>query len=471
MSTRISRAYRFFIISALVIFSSSVSSDEGNRANDLERKAGKVECQDELRLCSYISQNLSARQLIARLNPVMFPDIPLDPREGFINQESSKKITFWFNTPEIKQRFIDLLPHFDNFEDYSPTAIINFTTEIFAATDEALTQIYMSLGLSNNGATPSTGGHEPGISVSFGIGNFLLSAALSAQRVYNRVTKVTTVTQTLPNLSDINYSHTTTIFVSPTAGVSKEQIAGLKLRGGLSINRQNRDHVLVKDFSLFYGVEVPAASSDAPPRVAVLEFNNPELYLVDGVSNVVVSSNSFEMRRNLGLGLPSTVDAGTISTKLIVITRAKAMSFEEFLDENRDLRKQTLHRKFSQDEVNAFPADDVPLKDIFNSVAPTVKTSMSGERSLSFVLDRQLARKNNYSRSYKIKISAPGFKQEEVRSMENLMLSGVKLEDLPSALMQKPLIKLKVKFKPFNKWGPYKYKKVLYYNPETNEFI
>jgi len=434
----------------------------------LEREAGKVDCKPELKLCVYLSPNLTARDLISRIMPVMFPDMPLDPREGFVQRETLKRLIFWFNDETLRQRFSSLLPHLDALEDFVPNTMVNVTTEIYAVTDEALTSIFGSLGLSNNGA--STDPAAAGLNLSFGIGSYSLSVALSGQRIYNRVSRITTVQQVIPNFSSLSYSNLTQIFVSPTAGVSKEQEAGLKLGGTVSVNRNDSNQVLVKDFTLSYGVEVPQSIANGP-RVAVLSINNPELYLVHGVSSVVVSTNTFELRRNMALGLPLSVDSGKSSAKLMIVMRAQAYSFQEFVAHNRELRLLESKANFTKEEIQAMPNDEVPLKVMAQSLQTFSKLGLSGDRLLFVKFDKQFARPDNIKKNVEVTITTKGFKQKEVRTLESLMLTGIKLDDLPVAQLQAHIVKLKVTVKPFGKKTLFPAKKNVFYNPATNEFL
>ncbi|HAZ13492.1 MAG: hypothetical protein A2X86_13255 [Bdellovibrionales bacterium GWA2_49_15] len=471
---------RHFIALSFLLLCLSSTCVFAADSTDLERQAGQAECQDSLKICSYLAQNLNAQTLIARILPVMFPDMPLDPREGFVQRENLKKIIFWFNNEEMRQRFSSLLPHFDLLEDFVPTSMVNLTTEVYAVTDEALTEISATLGMGASVGLPSPttapatdtpAGLNLSAGFSYGVANFSLSMALTAQRVLNRVSRVTSVQQVVPNFTNINYKHTTTIFMSPTPGTAKEQDAGLTISGTVSVNRHNQEQILLKDFNLYYGVELPQASNDAVPRVAALQINNPELYLLEGSSSVVVSANTFELRNNRGLGLPTRISRGTISTKLMVVVRAKALSFDEFLRSNREMRAMENQVHFTQAELDKFPTDTIPLDILMQAIRPFARLSLSGDRLLGIRMDRQYARKDNYKKNLEITIHAKGFKQTAVRTVENLMLTGLKFEDLPRRVLQKATVKITIKARPFKKLTLRRPKKVLYYNPATHEFL
>ncbi|MDB9786858.1 hypothetical protein OAB57_02020 [Bacteriovoracaceae bacterium] len=425
-------------------------------------------CQYDQKVCSYVTQNITADRLIATINPVMFPGIPLDPEEGFIAKQSHKKINFWFDNKELLERFINFIPYFDTLEEFNPSSMIQLTTEIFAITDDALSHFEATFGMSNSG---SNGPQAEGtISATFGVGNFVLSAALSAQRTTRQIARITTINQMIPNLSNIQYEHMTKIHISPTAGVSKEEQSGIGIYGNASISRENQEQVLINGFRFFYGLEIPDASGRTI-KVNTLKFSHPELYLMEGLSSVLISSNTYTSINENSLGLPLSFRRGQGSTKLMIVIRASSMSFEEFTAQNEKLRKRTLYEQFPKSKVGTFPTDEVPLKTILDRILPFAHTTLSGDRILGIHLDPHFARRKNIKKNIEILITGWRFKQKAVRSLENLMLSGIVFDDLPLHLLQKPIAKLTLRMKLFRKAGIYQAKRTLYLNTATNEFI
>ncbi|MEK6623724.1 MAG: hypothetical protein AABY86_02065, partial [Bdellovibrionota bacterium] len=126
---------------------------------------------------------------------------------------------------------------------------------------------------------------------------------------------------------------------------------------------------------------------------------------------------------------------------------------------------------FSAEEVSQFPNEEIPLKVLIDSLQPFARLSLSGDRLLGFHMDKRFARKSNYKKNLEITIHTSGFKQKAVRTVENLMLSGLKFEDLPSRSLRSPMVKITVKARPFKKVTLKQPKKVLYYNPATHEFL
>ena len=75
---------------------------------------------------------------------------------------------------------------------------------------------------------------------------------------------MTTISQLVPNLSGINYSNNSKIYISPAgSGVVKEEKAGLSVSGTVSISSRDSDLILVKDYELVYGVVETVATGES----------------------------------------------------------------------------------------------------------------------------------------------------------------------------------------------------------------
>lgn len=470
---------RALIISfTVLLFSLAMVSFAQDLPTTMERPAGQVECAEELERCEYVTQNVLARQLVAKINSVLFPGSVLSPADGYISIESIKKISFWINDEVLRDRFIALIPVLDVLEDFEAGSLVQLTTEIFSVSDEGLTQLQAELASVGNSDEDSDwtlgSGGLGSVDLALKIGNKLLSSVLGSRVVRNEVTKVTTVTQLLPNLSSIDYAHTTNIFVSPTAGSVKEEKAGLTLTGNISISQSDSDLMLITDYSFSYGVLLPPAEGRVD-RVSILKFTNPQLYMVKGLSNILVSSLSTETRNGKDIGLLSFGRRREkLQSKIMVITRAEPMSFEQYIQSLKKLRQYDLFREFSNSEVEELPLNEIDMVTVLKSLKPFALSTPSGDRVLGFTLDRRLARASNIKKSIEIEIDevrfgGGGLKQKSIRSIENLMLSGFKFDPLSPRSLEKPLVEIKVTLKKFRSKEIYKTK--VYYNTETNQFI
>jgi len=106
---------------------------------------------------------------------------------------------------------------------------------------------------------------------------------------------------------------------------------------------------------------------------------------------------------------------------------------------------------------------------VLNSIRPYSFWTISGDRIVGFKLDQALARKANIKKSIDIKITGGVKQQKENLTVENLMLSGLKLQDFTEKALTKQYFKIKIKLKKFK--GKAAVKRILYFNPKTNEFI
>ena len=111
----------------------------------IQRTPGKVDCNDELKICSYVAQNVTSRDLISKLNSNLFPGSILSPSEGYLTADGIKKINFYINHEAMRLKFISAIPLMDTLEDFDPSDLVLLTTDIFSLTDSGLTNIQASL--------------------------------------------------------------------------------------------------------------------------------------------------------------------------------------------------------------------------------------------------------------------------------------------------------------------------------------
>ncbi len=471
----------FKVLAILVLLSFHAFADENEQV--FQREPGKVECNDEIKRCTYLVQNLTAKDLVAKLNANLFPGSILSPSEGYIVVEHLKKINFYINDEALRLKFISLIPLLDVYEDFVPASLVQLTTEIYSLSEMASTEIQAKLTSSESGpvtdlatdiVTTLAGGAS---AIGIKIGTNLLSSILGSTKIKEESSKISTVTQLIPNMAGINYSQSTTLYISPAgSGVVKEQEAGLNINGSVSISATDPDLVLIKDYSLRYGVIDPS-SKEGNERVNLLNLSNPQLYLVKGTSNVLISTvTTEETNRRTWSPVSFGKDKSKLQNQILIVTRAEAISFKSLVSDLKKVRALELHRSFSTEEKNQLPKNDVPLQDVLNHVKPYSFFTVSGDRILGFYLDREDARLSNINKNIEISVksstgmfSKGSIDQKTILSVENLMLSGLKFDKLSPKELSEPKVKIKLNLKVFN--SDVSVSKVLYYNPETNKFI
>jgi hypothetical protein len=460
----------------LMVLTLTYLSDVG--AQNLQREAGKVSCDEEVKICNYLTQNVTGRDLIAKLNANLFPGSILSPNEGFIVSDGIKKINFYINNEEVKAKFIAAIPLLDTLEDFDPSDLVMLTTDIYSLTEGGLSNIQASLVSANEPtselsewAVSSVFTSASGLAIK--IGTNLLSSLLGSSKVKLETVKVTTINQLIPNQSGINYSNTSKVYISPAAsGVVKEETAGLTIGGTVSISSRDSDLVLIKDYNLAYGVVENITSGE---RVNILSVNNPQLYLVKGTSSLIVSSiTSDKSTRSEYSALSFGKKKDKNLNKVMIVTRAEAVNFKDFVADMKKIRKLDLHSEFTAEEKSQFSTSLIELKDVLSHIIPIAYFTTSGERILGIRLDVQDARLNNISKNIEISVKSGGMfshgiKQNVILPLESLMLSGLKFAPLSQSDLTKTSIKIEVSLKLFN--SKEKVTKTLFYNPETNKFI
>ncbi|MFT6071455.1 MAG: hypothetical protein ACJAT2_001634 [Bacteriovoracaceae bacterium] len=461
-------------LSLVLLFSLSITTAF---ANNLEQDPAKVKCDDELKRCTYVSQNITARELVVRINSIMFPASILTPKEGYINVESLKKLNFWLEQAELKSRFIALLPLLDSFEEFNPSALVQLTTEIYSVSELGFSHLSAEIASASTDTGDATdvdlsslGGGT--IDLALKLGSNLLGSVLGTKVSRQEISQVETITQLIPNLSSINYSHGSTVFISPSPGIVKEAKAGVNINGTVSINKFDSELVVLKDYNFSYGVINSTSEGETMAPVTMLSIQNPQLYLVKDTATMVVSTHTVreESGRQWGLGLFGR-SKDKLRSKLMIVTRATAFSFQDYIRQLKKLRRLELHREFSENEINSFPSDNLSIKEAMSVLKPYALQTPSGQKILGFKLDKKFARENNIKKSVEVEIKGGGIKQEAILTMENLMLSGIKFNPVGLRYLDKKLITFKIELKKFGGSRSDRVKLKLYYNPRTNSFI
>lgn len=467
------------VVSFTLIYSSLLGAADVNPNQILQRAPGKVDCNEEIKICSYVAQNITGRELIAKLNANLFPGSILSPSEGFLNSDGLKKINFYINNEELKQKIIAAIPLMDTLEDFDPSDLVLLTTDIFSLTEGGLTNIQASLVTANDPTSEiadwviaSAFGGPTGLALK--IGTNLLSSLLGSSKVKEESSKVTTISQLIPNLAGINYSKTSKIYISPAgSGVVKEEQAGLSVGGTVSISARDSDLVLIKDFNLTYGVVEAAGEGE---RVNVLSISNPQLYLVKGTSSLVVSSVTMDqVNRTEYSALSFGKKKEKLLNKIMIVTRAESIDFKDFVNDMKKMRSFELHKQFTKEEKAKFKTTEVKMQDVLSHVKPHAFFTTAGDRVLGFKLDANDARLNNIAKNIEISVKSgggvfsSGLKQKLILPLENLMLTGFKFDSLPAKELKKAMVEIELTMKVFN--STESYTTILHFNPETNKFF
>src|SRR5690606_35149020 len=111
--------------------------------------------------------------------------------------------------------------------------------------------------------------------------------------------------------------------------------------------------------------------------------------------------------------------------KLMVVIRAEPMSFESIIDRMQDMRVRDFNGSFTPEDRSRMMKQGPTLTEIFtNGLDPYARFTASGDRVIGFNVNKELASIETIGKNIEVKIKARGFKQEAIRTVENLMISG-----------------------------------------------
>ena len=446
----------------------------------------KIECDEIAQRCVYISKNLGATALISRIREALKPGDILTPEEGYMNAEDLKILSFWFYDEELRQRFERLVVLIDVKEGGGPGSLVQLTTEIYALSEDGLghinasiSQVQSQTNKENNFELFSKGGS---LDLSLNLGDRLLGAILGSHKTKTNSSRLTRVVQLIPNRADIGYSRTMKVYISPTLGISKEEQAGLKLSGTVSVNANDSKLTLLKNYHFLYGIHIPGPvvegkEGNSLDKVNILSVKNPQLYLYNDMATMIVSTQTTQKDEGKQLGLLRFgKDKNKSFSKLMVIIRAKTFTFSEFMEGLKERRQFELYPTFSDEEIQKMPeTGEVPLSEVLDSLQTFSRMTNSGDRIVGFSLNKKWASQDIVKKDVRIKIRGGGLKMEKIRSIENLMLSGLRFDSFKMRYMDRSQIKIKVELEvhqPGSKSGKRdRSVKDLYYDPERNTWL
>lgn len=439
-----------------------------------ERPPGAIECFEELKYCTYLIQNIEkASSLINQVLPILFPNGIIDFDKGHMKQlgNNTYKISFWYEDEIVLGRMKALLMKLDSLEQFSTNAIVEVNTEVYAVTEDALTDLSAQIsGVTfGNTETPSASAGNNGVSLSMNVGTATLSALIGAQRAKGTATRISSVTQILQNLDSINYAQVAPIYMPQgSTGIVKEGEIGIRIGGTVTIERDHPDLVNIKNFTFQYNVADPKN----PGVIPSLKIGLANMPLQEGVSYALVSNNTDtaineNFVRLIGVGHSRQ----KTTAKLIVYSTVKTYSYDEFTRNNMELVRKHKTGFFTEEEVSKLKdKSSLSLNEIFSNITLSSSNVMSGDPELRFILDKKLATKENYNKLIKIKVTGDGLNETKFMSLENLMIKPFVLKRMPIQNLNKSLVKLRIKLREKGEHGE-ESKKVIkaYYNPAISD--
>lgn len=466
------------LVNSLGVFAQEISQPVKPPMNEdrFDRPPGPIECFEELKYCTYLIQNIDkASTLINQVLPILFPNGIIDFDKGHMKQagNNSNKVSFWYEDEVILGRMKALLMRLDSLEQFSPSVLIEVNTEVYAVTEEALSEMRAEIsGITfgqGTGTTPTISSGDNGLSFSMNVGTATLSALIGMQRAKGTATRISSVTQIIQNLDSLNYSQVTPIYLPQTGtGVVKEGESGIKINGTVTVNKENNELVGIKNYSFSYAVQDPKN----PGLVTTLKMGSSNMYLEEGVSFALVSANTEASIAESNIRLISGGRrTSKVNTKIVVYNTVKAYSFAEFSTNNRELARSHKTGSFTEKEVAALnDKDETTLRDVFNSMTVSAKNTTSGDPVLSFILDKKLATKENYQKLIRIEVNGKGVHQVQYAQLQNLMINPFRIKRMPISNLKKSLLKFKIHLREKGEHKKESRKMMkAYYNPYTSD--
>lgn len=434
------------IISLLIFLSWSLNLF----AIELEHAPGEVACDDKTRVCTYIARNVDAGTFISKITRIMFPPGEfLNPQDGYFHADGSDKVLFYFKggaESELHQRFVGLIPMIDSFDDFDLPAYVQVSVEVYTITDTGLTEL--ALETSRFSEEVDGGTNQGLLEFAIDVGSKLVKAVFATQKQKKQIHRLTRVTQIIPNMRSINFSHITKLYVAPNSVTTKEETPGLVLQTKASISKRNNDIVELSNFNLTYGVQNKMEGTQ--PTVTTLQFSIPEIQIERDRSIVLVSSQTLEISKNSGWDLNGQgINLGkgseTAQAKLLLVTSARALTPQELAGEAQNPSLSATKKGFTAEEVKSLPVTSVPMNELLQSLNPYTIITATNDRFLMVRLSRELAGQDNVKKYVTVKISGGGIDQEETLTVEELMLKGLRLQPMSAEALADDLVKFKIK--------------------------
>lgn len=452
----------------------------------LERPPGKVECLEEaLKTCTYSIQNSNAQAMIRKINLALFSGVSLiSSEEGHLEEVSPKKISFWHRDEKLRKNIIDLIPYLDRYDEFVASALVEVSVEIYSSTQSGLRSFegaIQSINMGNSfGKTKEMTPVENSetVKLSFNMGSVALSGVLNASRTSGDIEQVAKITQIVPNQEALNFKQTKPVYIKVTDVTTKDDKTGVEVSGQISISQdsENLPLVLVKNFNLSYGVQT------GPQDVSTVKLDTGSVFLTEGVSSVLVSVGTFtavQKKTNSFLGLKRTDDS--TQAQLLVILRARPISYDDFVKENQKLAStDTQSPHFKPEDIAKMPVgDNKSFLKALNTLEPLSELTPSGDPILGFRLSKDAATQNILKQQVRVRVKGGGIDQQGVRTVEQLMQSLFRIKPLTKRSLRDPEVVLEVTLEDARnkrevedaKWVYQKRTIKLLYNPQTNDFL
>ena len=437
---------------------------------DLDRFTNVV---TEGEFCTYTIRNLeSVKQLIRKLNQALFNGDPLTEPLGLLQAfgDNDQDLIFNHSNQIILKQMIRLIPMLDTKEAFVPGEVIRLNTDIYEVTDTGLsnlgagiTSLRIGSGIGDLDDTGEISGNQNSLGIDLKVGPLELSGLISREKSKGNLEKITSIRGETYNLNRYDFSDITMNYQTPGSGLNPfEEKEGIEIRGKLSINEDNNDVVVLKDFNFYYGIP------NGDGTVNQLNIPRKRMILKEGILFPLVSSKvtGVQVTRSRGfLGFNNSTSKE--NKRLLVYMSVQVLTWEEFITELSSKTPTNTRSKFTKEEVDNLPDKCISDKELLDKIVLKASRGTDGEPQLSYSLDPEYACKKNIKKKLFLKANGGGIKISDntvVKSVENLMLKPVTLTGIKPYYFSISHFKLNVMLSYFSKKRTYKWHNLVYAN-------
>ncbi|MAZ48090.1 MAG: hypothetical protein CME65_05985 [Halobacteriovoraceae bacterium] len=468
------------VVGEIRCFSKQSLAQSDQEVSNLEREQIEAVTGE---FCTYTIQNLAnVNELARKTVQALFDGRPLIYPEGILEAfgNNDQTLIFSHSDPAKMNQMKNLIPSLDTRESFAPSEVVRIKADIYEVTETGLNNIgagisNLRLGTGiNDGLDDSfvASGTATGLGVDLRAGAVELSAFINREKANGHLRRVTQVRGDSYNLNNFSFSDITTVYQAPGAGTSiSQEEEGIKINAKVSVNAENQNTVVLRDFNFYYGEGFDRVSPSGTVSRAVNKITIPaqRLILQEGIMIPIISENiqfesSLRSRGFLSFGNESE----RVSTRLLIFISADVLSWEEYISELNSINIQS-RSSFTPAQRALLPSTCPSESEVLQALNLHAVRGEDGAPVLSFSLDDSVACKTNLNKRIYIDVEGggiPGQANESVRTVEQLIHSPIRIQGIPDSSFSRSYVHFSLMLQYFNRRRTATYHR-LYYSPST----
>jgi hypothetical protein len=391
------------------------------------------DCNNDLKVCRYYSQNFNPQLLIQKINQVLNNERAFRGDNTFLVQEAGleKVIMYWVDE-NTNTKIANLLRLFDAPEHYKKNKIIEVTANIYEMAESSVRNIgaeisRLSLDGFSSDNTPVTNGFQFGLK----IGKADLGGVIAIERAKRKIKNENTAGRPVFNNEAFDLSQTTTHYLAPGMGSSiNMQESGIRMSGVAAYDEKN-EKILLKNFSLNYGVvKDPDGKIDNNGNIEIVSFPSTDILLDSNMAYPIVSLKSIgEMKYDRFGFILGRNEKTAEAVKLVIYISAQVYEYDDY---NAKLTQYSEKKdKFTNDDLQGLRKDCLKEVDFLSDMKLIAERASNGDPLLFIQLKKENVCESQVKDWLKIKINGSDFKSEVSRTVENLTLLPYRIDNIP----------------------------------------